>query len=215
MSITGKIMGSLASRKFWIFLSLMICLGLAPGWPLQLPVKAQTPPPKEDYPLNITAARLEADHPQQLITFSGQVVARHRDMILYADVLKIFYQTQKPPPTPGDKGQVEKTAAPEAESPLAAVGIEKISKIVAQGHVRLVQQDKVASGDKAIYYKDQEKIVLLGHPQLWRGENSLTGERITFYLKDNRAVIVGAPKRRVEAIIYPAAKSPVPKRSGQ
>lgn len=208
-------MDALARRKFWMLVVLLVWLGVAAGWPLQSRGKAPTPPAEEDYPLNITADRLEADHPHQVITFSGQVVARHQDMILYADVLKIFYQTKKASPTPGVRSQTEQTTDKEAASPLAAVGIEKIAKIVAEGHVRLVQEDKVASGDKAIYYKSQEKIVLLGHPQLWRGENSLTGKQITFYLKDNRAVIVGTPQRRVEAIIYPSAQAPGSKRSGR
>ncbi|MFP3868337.1 MAG: LptA/OstA family protein [Desulfobacteraceae bacterium] len=188
----------------WIILSLI--LGLAATGA----VYAQKSQPTEgEYPLNITAARLEADHPSQQITFIGQVVARYKDMILYSDVLKIFYQTREKSSAPAVQAGSEKSTAPEG-SPLDAVGIEKISKIEAQGHVRLVQEDKVATGEKAIYYKPEEKVVLLGNPLLWQGENSLKGDKVTFYLKENKAVVEGAPQKRVEAIVYPSGKTTLP-----
>jgi len=189
---------------------------------------------KEELPLNITAERLEVDQNQQVISFINKVVARQKDMILYADILKIFYQAktepaggkekigtkscppgQESPPGPESAGE-PKTSKPKdgqkgAEtSPLGAAGIEKITRIEAQGKVRMVQGDRVATGDKAIYYTQDEKIVLMGNPQLWRGENSLKGYEIVFYLKENRAIVEGDPKKRVEAIIYPSQKVQLP-----
>jgi len=118
--------------------------------------------------------------------------------------LKIFYEAK--PAAPGAK---EGDKAP--GSPLGAVGIEKITRIEAQGKVRVVQNDRVATGDKAVYYTQDEKIVLLGNPQLWRGNNSLKGQEIVFYLKDNRAVVDGG-SQRVEAVIYPSARVQFPGR---
>ncbi|OPX20573.1 MAG: hypothetical protein BZ151_03265 [Desulfobacca sp. 4484_104] len=190
-------------RGIILGLILVVVLVLAQGGLAQKPQDGEG-----EYPLNITAARLEADHPRQQISFIGQVVARYKDMILYSDVLKIFYQTKEA--TSATKAPAaEKFQAPAGESPLDAVGIEKITRIEAQGHVRLVQEDKVATGDQAIYYKAEEKVVLLGHPQLWQGDNTLKGEVITFYLKDNRAVVDSAPLKRVEAIVYPKTKTPI------
>jgi lipopolysaccharide export system protein LptA len=183
---------------------------------------------EEALPLNITADRLEVDQNKQVISFINKVVARYKDMILYGDTLKIFYQAQSEP----SRGQ-EKTgaqpcppgseAAPAAApaksktgqpgsgaSPLGAVGIEKISRIEVQGRVRMVQGDRVATGDKAIYYNQEDKLVLLGNPQLWRGENSLKGRQIVFYVKENRAIVEGDPKKRVEAVIYPSQKVQLP-----
>ncbi len=167
------------------------------------------PAGKEELPLNITAGRLEVEQSQQMISFINKVVARYKDIILYADILKIFYQAK--PESSGIKDKSgEKDSQKGPESPLGAVGIEKILRIEAQGKVRIVQEDRVATGDKAIYYTQEEKIVLLGNPQLWRGDNSLKGQEIVFYLKDNRAVVEGDPKKRVEAIIYPSSKVQLP-----
>jgi lipopolysaccharide export system protein LptA len=206
--------------------------------------------PEEPLPLNITADRLEVEQNQQVITFIKNVVARYKDMILYADLLKIFYQSkteaapaqekragkpkpagqgapalpaapaqEKSPPQQCPPGQ-EASASPAAKSkntpsgseasPLGAVGIEKITRIEALGKVRIVQGDRVATGDKAIYYTQEEKIVLMGNPQLWRGENSLKGHEIVFYVQENRAVVESEPSKRVEAVIYPSQKVQLP-----
>lgn len=180
----------------------IVACGVGGGMVYAQPAK----PPAGDEPLNITASRLEADHEKRVITFSGQVVARQGEVILYADDLKIYYEAKKEPKKEAG-ANVGNTGAKETQSPLESVGIDKITQIEALGQVRLVQNDKVISGTKATYYKPQEKIVLLGNPQLWRGESSLKGEKITFYLKENRAVVEGAPKKRVQATIFPTAKS--------
>jgi len=180
------------------------------------------PPEKEELPLNITADRLEVEQDQQVISFLQNVVARYKDMILYADVLKIFYESKAKPAagaaegagtTPRRQGDGSAPPAGAREggaSPLGAVGIEKISRIEAIGKVRMVQGDRVATGDKAVYYAPEDKLVLMGNPQLWRGDNSLRGHEIIFYLKENRAVVTGEANKRVEAVIHPSQKVQLP-----
>jgi len=206
------------------FLSLLSLSLTAVGYAQTAPktAGASKSPGQDELPLNITADRLEVDQNQQMITFINKVVSRYKDMILYADLLKIFYQSKKEP-----AGSAPVSSGPEASrgttsakpknvpsgsegSPLDAVGIEKITRIEAQGKVRIVQGDRVATGDKAIYYTQEDKIVLLGNPQLWRGENSLKGHEIVFYLKENRAVVAGEINKRVEAVIYPSQEVQLP-----
>ena len=219
-------------------LFLLCCLGFwsvslaSPGYAQKAPKAAA---PEEPLPLNITSERLEVEQNQQVITFINNVVARQKDMILYADILKIFYQSKtaagpgQAPPAPGGAA-AQGTPGPQAcppgqespakakkgspagteASPLGAVGIEKITRIEALGKVRMVQGDRVATGDKAIYYTQEDKIVLMGNPQLWRGDNSLKGHEITFYVQENRAVVESDPNKRVEAVIYPSQKVQLP-----
>ena len=106
--------------------------------------------------------------------------------------------TAKPPGTEGGKAA--------KASPLGDMGGEKISRIEAEGHVRLVQEDKVATGDLAIYYKDREEIVLTGNPRLWQGENTLQGERIIYNLNEDKVWAESSPKKRVEAHLHPGGK---------
>jgi len=158
---------------------------------------APAKPEARETPLHITALRLEADQKERVITFSGRVKAQYGDSTLYAERLRIFYK-----PAEGKAAQAGEESGD--RSPLAELGGEKIDRIEAEGRVRFVQEDKVAAGDKAVYYRDEEKVVLLGNPRVWRGENILKGERITLYLKDNRVVVESSPRKRVEAHLYPA-----------
>lgn len=158
---------------------------------------------QKDVPLHITAARLEADQKDRLITFSGQVKATYGDNILYAEQLRVYYEPPKSEPKPAA------AVAPKEKkdtSPLGELGGEKINRIVASGGVRFVQGDKVATGKEATYYRDREEIVLVGDPQVWGGENTLKGERIVFNLKTNRVMVESSPKKRVEAHLYPSGK---------
>jgi lipopolysaccharide export system protein LptA len=174
---------------FWMFVPVFLLGSATLGW---------TAPEKkadQEIPLHITALRLEADQAKHLITFSGDVKAQYGDSILYTEQLRVYYQPPETKAAPAG-------AKPEQQSPLGDLGGEKIDRIEAEGQVRFVQEDKVAAGQKAIFYRDQEKVVLLGNPQVWRGENNLKGETITFFLKDNRMVVESAPQKRVEAHLY-------------
>ncbi len=106
--------------------------------------------------------------------------AVYGDATLYSDQLQVYFKTKPEPPKGAAKPPQEKAD----QSPLGDVGAEKIDRIVAKGNVRMVQEDRVATGDEAIYYKDRDEVVLTGNPQLWRAENTLKGERIIFNLAD-------------------------------
>jgi lipopolysaccharide export system protein LptA len=160
---------------------------------------------KEDVPLQINAARLEADQNQGVIVFSGKVRAVYGDATLYADELRVFFKAQPQAAKAAVPAPAKKTpaaSAADAAGPLGDLGGQKIDRIVAHGQVRLVQEDRVATGQEAIYYKDRDEVVLLGNPQLWRAENTLKGERIVVNLKTNRMTVESSPKKRVEAVLY-------------
>jgi lipopolysaccharide export system protein LptA len=183
-------------RRF-LLLAGLLCL-LCIGLPLASGAAPKQPSPGEEVPLRITAARLEADQQEGVIIFSGQVKATYGDATLYADQLRVYFQA-KPASPPGAAPAAPEKAGP---SPLGNLGAEKIDRIVAKGNVRLVQEDRVATGDEAIYYKNRDEVVLLGNPQLWRAENTLKGERIIYNLKTNKVLVESSPHRRVEALLY-------------
>ena len=164
----------------------------------------QAAPPqgqKEKVPLHITAAQLEADQDKQLIIFKGQVKAVYGDATLFTDQLLVFFE--KPEGKVPSASSAQKS--PEA-SPLGELGGEKLERIEAMGNVRFVQEDRVATGQKAIYYRDKDEVVLLGRPQVWRGENNLKGNKIIFNLTTQRVVVESSPKQRVEAHLYQTGK---------
>jgi lipopolysaccharide export system protein LptA len=173
------------------------------GSPLAYGAAPKKPGLEKEVPLQITAARLEADQAKGIVIFSGAVKAVYGDATLYADQLQVYFKTKPEPPKGAAKPPQEKTD----QSPLGDVGAEKIDRIVAKGNVRMVQEDRVATGDEAIYYKDRDEVVLTGNPQLWRAENTLKGERIISNLATKKVLVESSPQRRVEALLYSKGES--------
>ena len=171
------------------------------GSPLAYGAAPKKQGPEKEVPLQITAARLEADQTKGIVIFSGSVKAVHGDATLYSDQLRVYFKPKPEPPKGTPKPPQEKQEKAE-QSPLGDVGAEKIDHIVAKGNVRMVQEDRVATGDEAIYYQDRDEVVLTGNPQLWRAENTLKGERIIFYLETKKVLVDRSPQRRVEALLY-------------
>jgi lipopolysaccharide export system protein LptA len=168
------------------------------GSPLAYGAAPKKQGPEKEVPLHITAARLEADQNKGMVVFSGSVKAVYGDATLYSDQLQVYF---KPKPAP-IKGAPTPPQEKAEQSPLGDMGAEKIDRIVAKGNVRMVQEDRVATGDQAIYYKDRDEVVLTGNPQLWRAENTLKGERIIFNLETKKVLVESSPQRRVEALLY-------------
>ena len=138
--------------------------GAAPKVPRSQPTPPRKTPAvqKPEIPLYISASQLEADQDKRLIVFKGQVKVVYGEATLYADRLLVYYQ-------PGEKGRPSSAAAskPQEISPLGDLGGEKIDRIEAQGKVRFVQGDRVATGEKAIYYRDQTICAAPRLPYTW------------------------------------------------
>lgn len=126
-------------------------------------------------PIEVTADRLEVDDMAQTLVFSGHAVATQDDVTINSDRMTVVYA--------GEKREVE--------------------KVIAQGHVRIVQKGRVASGDKATYFRKDGRVVLLGSPKVSTGDNFVQGQEITIYLDDQRSVVTGGDGGRVNAVFTP------------
>ena len=193
-----------------VILVMAALLGLAAAPVLAAPAVKEVPPPAKpggEFPLHIVSQKLEADQNAGTVIFSGAVKTTYGENILYSDQLRVYFQ-KKPEAAKGKAPAPAATpaGAPETagQNPLGELGGDKIDHIVAQGSVRFVQADRVATGQTATYYQDRDEVVLVGNPQLWQAENNLKGERIIFNLKDNKMRVESSPQKRVEAHLYPA-----------
>ena len=166
--------------------------------------------PKQEFPLHISAAQMEANQDQHVIIFKGQVKADYGDSTLYTDKLLVFYKPNEAKPKV--KGKLPSPPAEKSAetSPLEGLGGNQIERIEAWGNVRYVQGDRVATGEKAIYYRDKNDIVLLGHPQVWRGEDYMTGSKITMNLVTKKVEVESSSTQRVEAHLYPSGQGKTP-----
>jgi len=141
-------------------------------------------------PIQIVSDRLDAYNKKRLVVFSGNVVATQEDKIIKSDSLFLYYKKKE--------GESEKTGGP--------AGIVKpgeIDKIEAEGNVRMTQGKRIVTGEKAIFYNDEQKIVVTGNTVMQDGDNIIKGEKTVVFIKENRGVVESGPTGRVRATIYP------------
>jgi len=148
-------------------------------------------------PINISSDRLEVDNKVRKAHFIGHVKARQGDITLYSDELLVIYGSEKsqqqPPSSKKKTGRF---------LPGGAEG-ERIEQIIARGRVRLIQGDRTAEGEEAIFFNAERKIVLTGNPVIRRARDHISGERITVFLDKEVSIVEGKGETRVQAVIYP------------
>ncbi len=128
----------------------------------------------ESQPITITSNNMEARKKENLVIFRGDVVAQQKDYTLYSRELHVYYAD----------GQ-------------------EIKEMIAIGDVRIVQSDKVATGEKAVYTKVNRAVVLTGNPQVEQDCDVVKGEKIIMYLDEDKSVVEGSSDNRVKVIMHP------------
>ena len=116
-------------------------------------------------PIDIMSDSVETFTKENLILFKGNVTARQKDMVIYADSLEaVIIEDGK--------------------------GIEKV---VAGGNVKIQQGLRIANCQKAIFYNLDKRFVLTGEPKLSEGDNTVSGDEIIFDMDQNRVEVKGGP----------------------
>jgi lipopolysaccharide export system protein LptA len=141
---------------------------------------------KKESPIRIASDRMEVVQQDRTLLFEGHVVVQQDDLTLTGNRLKLFAAQ-------GDK------AAPSSMA-------DKIDHIELEGDVKISQQDRVATAQKAVYYHQEQKIVLYGNPVVARGQDKIEGRLITIYLAQGRSVVEGGEDTPVQAILFPSRK---------
>jgi len=150
-------------------------------------------------PIRITADRLEVRQEEKIVIFEGHVVVKQDDATITGNRLKVVgLSTDKE-----DKGARKTAGADKGDSAGMA---EKIDYIEVEGDVKVTQQDRVATADKAIFYQQDQKIIMRGHPTVTKGQDKVEGSVITIFLKQNRSVVEGGKEVPVQAVLFPGNK---------
>jgi lipopolysaccharide export system protein LptA len=134
-------------------------------------------------PIDISSDRVETYFKENLILFKGNVTARQKDMVIYADSIEAVV-------IEGGKG---------------------IEKIIAGGNVKIQQGLRVASCQKAVFHNLDRKVFLTGDPKVWEGDNIVSGDEIVFDIEKNRVEVKGGPSGRGKAKIHPGGEFEKPK----
>ena len=129
-------------------------------------------------PIDITSDTVEANQKQNIVTFKGNVLAKQEDITLYAAMVTITYDPDS----------------------------KEIKTVVATGNVKIVQQDRRATGQKITFQQDENKVILEGEAVVREGDNVIRGERVIYYVDEERSVVEGGKGGRVNTTITPPKK---------
>ncbi len=136
--------------------------------------------------IQVRADRLVADQGGQYAEFTGNVRASQGNTVITCDHLRIHYAADIA------KGS-EQSGDP-------------IEKIVAEGHVTIRFDDKVAQTDQATYTTQDRVLVLSGEgSSVTSGKDAISGSKIIVDRISER-IRVESGEKPVEAVFYPAGK---------
>lgn len=170
-------------RLFISAILLAICL-------FSIGVAAAADLASSDQPISVDADSLEVDNKANVAHFVGKVNARQGDVNIICDQLDVHYNND---------GQKQESSS--------AAGLTgnggRVTKVVALGHVKITQKDRVAVGRKGTYWAGARKLLMEGNATVWQGKNQVAGEKITVFMDQDRAVVHGQPGKRVSVTIVP------------
>ena len=137
--------------------------------------------------------------------FHDEVVATGNDITLYCDYLKVI--------TTGINNKGETIAKH-----------DKFKYMLATGHVRIIQGDRVATCGRAEVFPGEDRIVLTENPviEIASEHYRASGAKAILYRGQRRAVIESAPEERVHVTLpaikdlgFPTEPTPTPTPTSQ
>jgi lipopolysaccharide export system protein LptA len=165
---------------------------------LSLPVEAKEGEPpgilkmlmgedKDEGPITIESDQAQFDKKAGVMVYSGNVVVRRGNLRIDSNYLKGFLDEQQ----------------------------NEINRMVAEGKVKVVKEDKTIEAEKATYYRDsgdKERLELEGEPVVYMQKNSLRADKMIFYIINDRYEAKGNVRTvfyrgSLESSPFPADKS--------
>jgi lipopolysaccharide export system protein LptA len=144
-------------------------------------------------PIEITANLLEVEQRDRIATFTGDVDAVQGELVLSADKLRVFYNSND------QAGE----AAPGATG--------SIRRIEAEGNVFITSPQETAQGESGVYDVAGDLLTLEGSVVLTRDDNVIRGHQLEIDLASGVSRVIaatpstegGGPTDRVRALFTP------------
>ena len=171
-------------------------------------------------PVHITSDHLTYFDNDRRAHFTGAVIAKSEDATLTSDWSDVFWLPQVTADTngsgssgggnsspsgvsdegsregvraSGDGGSAQPLSSGRPAKDNAADGANKIDKIIADGHVVVIQPKRRGVGTHLAYTASDDRFVLTGGPpSIFDAERGkVTGDSLTFYKRDDRVLVEG------------------------
>jgi lipopolysaccharide export system protein LptA len=103
---------------------------------------------------------------------------------------------------PGKQGKPTTPAATSGDSAKAS----RLEKLEAKGHVVLVTQTDIVTGDEGVYNPNTNQATVLGNVRITRGDNQLDGARAEVDMATGISRLFAAPNEKVRGLFTPQKK---------
>lgn len=173
-------------KKFFSGITFLL-LFLWAGLPAQ---HAWAVPKQSEEPINVEADQMVSKQNENAVIFSGNVDAKQGMLHIHADQMTIYHQ--------GESASAKKEQN----------GSQKIEKLYADGNVKIVQGELVATGSHMEFFAEERKVLLKGDAKVWQENNLVTGETVMLDLNTGTTVVEPNKKSggRVKAFFYPESQ---------
>lgn len=148
-------------------------------------------------PIKIDADRLDVFDKESRAVYSGNVVAVQTDTTVRCGTMIIFYTGRS---QPGAKG-----AAPAAQPAAAGQGDSSIKRIECTGPVTVVSKTQTATGNHAIFNRENNTVIMTGNVALADGPNITRGEKLVYNTETGVANVETKPGSRVQGFFVPGS----------
>jgi lipopolysaccharide transport protein LptA len=120
----------------------------------------ETKPMEARGPIVITSTTLNADNKARTALFEGSVTAKTDTMTLYSDKMLVSY---------AEGGAV--------------------TRIDAEGHVKLISGERVITSGFATYFADEDKAIFTDEPRATEGGDVVSGTKMIYLIKEDRSIV--------------------------
>lgn len=146
-------------------------------------------------PIKIDADRLDVFDKESRAVYSGNVVAVQTDTTVRCATMIIFYTGRSQPGT-------KAAATPE---PAAGQGDSSIKRIECTGPVTVVSKTQTATGNHAVFNRENNTVVMTGNVALADGPNITRGEKLVYNTETGIANVETKPGGRVQGFFVPGS----------
>jgi lipopolysaccharide export system protein LptA len=136
----------------------------------------------------ITAAKLTYVDSERKAHYEGGVSAKGTDFTASSQTMDVYLL-----PRSQIVSQNAGPAASQAKPNQSVTGQGRVDRVVAEGHVLVLQPNRRAEGEKLVYTAADDKFVLTGGPpSIFDAEQGkVTGVSLTFFRADDRVLVEG------------------------
>jgi lipopolysaccharide export system protein LptA len=136
----------------------------------------------------ITAAKLTYVDSERKAHYEGGVSAKSTDFTASSQTMDVYLL-----PRSQIVSQNPSQVASQTKASQSVTGQGRVDRVVAEGHVLVLQPNRRAEGEKLVYTAAEDKFVLTGgSPSIFDAEQGkVTGVSLTFFRADDRVLVEG------------------------